>query len=122
MAAMRRPSNDRGGAPELYLLFVGRHGDQSQGVGSLVAAYASPEEARAAFRQTRLTVSNAEGWAELSVVSAGGRAKRVSWFGVDRQRNGKPVAVVVEGGDRAPVGVVARGRRRMARRHQSRLQ
>ena len=119
MAAMRRPSNDRGGSPELYLLFSGRHGDQTQGVGSLVAAYASPEEARAAFRQTRLTVSNSEGWAELSVVSAGGRAKRVSWFGVERQRNGKPVAVVVRESDRSVAGVVARGRRRLARRHQS---
>ena len=122
MAAGRRPSNDRGGSPELYLLFAGRHGDQTQGVGSLVAAYASPEEARAAFRQTRLTVSNSEGWAELSVVSAGGRAKRVSWFGVERPRNGKPLAVVVEASGRSATGVVARGRRRFARRRESRVQ
>ena len=121
MAAMRRPSNDRGGSPELYLLFAGRHGDQTHGVGSLVAAYASPEEARAAFRQTRLAVSNSEGWAELSVVSAGGRARRVSWFGVERQRYGKPVAVVVEASERSAAGVVASVRRQLARRGQSRV-
>ena len=118
---MRRPSNDRGGSPELYLLFAGRHDDHTQGVGSLVAAYASPEEARDAFRQTRLTVSNSEGWAELSVVSAGGRAKRVSWFGVERQPNGKPVAVVVKARDRSGPAVVPRRRRRFVRRRQSGL-
>ena len=115
MAAMRRPSNDQG-TPELYLLFAGRHGDQTHGVGSLVAAYASAEEARAAFRQTRLRVSNGEGWAELSVVSAGGRAKRVSWFGAERPRNGKPGPLVFEAGDRSAAGVVGRGRRRFALR------
>lgn len=119
MAAVRRPSNDRGGSSELYLLFAGRHGDQTQGVGSLVAAYASAEEARAAFRQTRLTVSNSEGWAELSVVSAGGCARRVSWFGVERQRKGKPAAVV-QASDRAAAGVVAHGLRRFALGRQSR--
>ena len=70
----------------LYLLFAGRHGHPSHGVGSLVAAYASAEEARAAFRSTRLQLSDREGWAELTIVADGTKVKRVSWFGAVPER------------------------------------
>lgn len=80
MAVMEGPG-DHTGPPALYLLFAGRHGHPSHGVGSLVAAYASADEARAAFRQARLQLSDREGWAELSRVADGTKVKRVSWFG-----------------------------------------
>ena len=81
MAVMER-SGDHTGSPVLYLLFAGRHGHPSHGVGSLVAAYASVDDARAAFRHARLQLSDREGWAELTMVAEGTKAKRVSWFGV----------------------------------------
>ena len=86
MAALNRPSDDQVGPPMLYLLFAGRHGHPAPGVGSLVAAFASRDEACAAFRQTRLQVSDREGWAELTVVAEGSGPKLVRWFGVDRPR------------------------------------
>ena len=78
--AIERPA-DRPRSPALYLLFAGRHGHPAHGAGSLVAAYASAEEARAAFRHARLQLSDREGWAELTLVADGTRVKRVSWFG-----------------------------------------
>jgi len=110
MVALHRTSDDRGKAQELYLLFAGRHGDAAQGVGSLVATFASQEEARAAFRQARLNLSDVEGWADLSIVSAGGRARRVSWFGADRQRQGKPLTGLLDARSPSPAGGVP-GRR-----------
>lgn len=95
MVALRGSSDQPDASPELYLLFAGRHRDPTQGVGSLVAAYACREEARAAFRHARLTLSDREGWAELSVVSAGGRAKRVSWFGPARPRTDKSLTAIL---------------------------
>jgi len=80
MAVMERPGV-HADSPALYLLFAGRHGHPSHGAGSLVAAYASADEARAAFRQTRLQLSDREGWAELTMVADGTKVKRVCWFG-----------------------------------------
>ena len=116
MGALHRTGNDRSETPELYLLFAGRHGDATRGMGSLVATFASQEEARAAFRQARLNLPDVEGWAELSVVSAGGRPKNVSWFGVIRQRRDQPLAGLLDDHRPAPVarwrGPVALRRRR----------
>lgn len=103
MATSDKPSNDRGATPELYLLFAGRHGDAARGAGSLVATFACREEARAAFRQARLNLSDHEGWAELSVVSAGGRPRKVSWFGVTRQRSDKPLIGLLDAERPAPI-------------------
>ena len=111
MAALRRPGDNRGITQELYLLFAGRHGDTAAGgVGSLVATFASQEEARAAFRQARLNLSDVEGWAELSVVSAGGRARKLSWFGIARQRGAKPLTGLLEAERPSPAGGVTAGR------------
>jgi hypothetical protein len=80
-STQEKPQIDRPDSPGLYLLFAGRHGHPAHGVGSLVAAYACAEEARAAFRQARLQLSDREGWAELTMVADGTRVKRVCWFG-----------------------------------------
>ena len=114
MAALQRPGNDRAVTQELYLLFAGRHGDQARGVGSLVATFASQEEARAAFRRARLNLSDLEGWAELSVVSAGGRARKVSWFGIARQHTAPPLIGLLDADRPSPAGrgLFALGRRR----------
>jgi len=117
MGARHRTGNEGSARPELYLLFAGRHGDAARGVGSLIATFASQEEARAAFRQARLNLSDIEGWAELSVVSAGGRPKKVSWFGATGHRSTKPLTSLLDADRPAPVAPrrVSFARRRAAR-------
>jgi hypothetical protein len=85
-STQEKPQIERPHSPVLYLLFAGRHGHPTHGVGSLVAAYASPEEARAAFRHARMQLSDREGWAELTMVADGARVKRVCWFGALPER------------------------------------
>ena len=89
---------ENNGAPVLYLLFAGRHGQPAGSTGSLVAVFASGDEARAAFRQARLRLSDREGWAELTMVADGARAKRVSWFGQDRRRKDEPLLLLAPEG------------------------
>jgi hypothetical protein len=84
MAALNRPIDDQGPPPTLYLLFAGRHGNPTPGIGSLVGAFASHDDACAAFRHARLRLSDREGWAELTVVAEGARPRIVRWFGEDR--------------------------------------
>lgn len=116
MVALRGSSDQPDTSPELYLLFAGRHSDPTQGVGSLVAVYSCSEEARAAFRHARLNLSNREGWAELSVVSAGGRAKRVSWFGPERPRTDRSLTAILAVTD-TRVDTDEPRRRRLVLRH-----
>ena len=85
MAVTERSGREADG-PALYLLFAGRHGHPSHGAGSLVATYASAEQARAAFRSARLQLSDREGWAELTSVADGTKVKRISWFGAVPER------------------------------------
>lgn len=92
---------DTAGCPTLYLLFAGRHGQLTAGTGSLVAAFASSDEARAAFCQTRLRLSDREGWAELTMVADGAKAKTVSWFGQDPRRTDRPASWLLAPEDRA---------------------
>lgn len=98
MAALDGRSDNYGGAPVLYLLFAGRHDRPAGSTGSLVAAFASGDEARAAFRQTRLGLSDREGWAELTMVADGAMAKRVCWFGQDRRRRDQPALMLATDG------------------------
>ena len=90
MADQDRLAERDGAATTLYLLFAGRHGEPTRAAGALVAAFASPDEARAAFRETRLRLSDVEGWAELTVVRDGAKAKPVSWFGQGTPRRDQP--------------------------------
>ncbi|MDQ3641203.1 MAG: hypothetical protein M3450_07015 [Actinomycetota bacterium] len=114
MAALDERSDDHGGAPVLFLLFAGRHDRPAGSTGSLVAAFASGDEARAAFRQARLGLSDSEGWAELTMVADGAGAKRVCWFGQDRRRRDQPVLLLATDGS----GVTAAGSR-APKRHRS---
>lgn len=119
MAASDRLSDNRSGAAPLYLLFAGRHGQPTSSTGSLVAAFASHDEARAAFRQARLRLSDVEGWAELTMVADGAKAKTVSWFGHDRRRSDQSHNWLLSADHQdvaAPHGPAARHRRRPARR------
>ena len=81
MAVQDLRTDGKPGSPTLYLLFAGHHGRPGRGAGALVATFSCPDEARTAFRQTRLRLSDREGWAELTVVAPGRKAKTVSWFG-----------------------------------------
>ena len=114
MAAVDRPGQQTEGPSRLYLIFAGLHGEARCGTGDLVAVAASPDEARQAFRAVRLRLTDRDGWAELTVVSEGGKARRLSWFGVERWPRPNPLAAM-------PVGpaeqVSIRGwrRRRVAR-------
>jgi len=128
MATRHGIGNDGSARAELYLLFAGRHGDAARGVSNLVATFASQEEARAAFRQARLKLSDVEGWAELSAVSAGGRPKKISWFGAPRHRSTNPLSGLLDAHRPAPVAprrvsfAIRRGRRhRDVNMHQSSL-
>jgi hypothetical protein len=109
MAAPNRPGQQTEGPPTLYLIFAGLHGETRRGTGDLVAVAASPDEARQAFRAVRLQLRDRDGWAELTAISEGGKARRLSWFGVDRWPRPNPLAAM-------PVGpadqVNIRGRRR----------
>ena len=90
--------------PTLYLVFAGFHSDARQGTGDLLAISASQEEARQAFRALRLRLADRDGWAELTAVTDGGNARRLSWFGVDRWPRPNPLAVLLrEPGDIAQV-------------------
>ena len=100
MAALLRPGNSYGTAT-VYLLFAGRHGKPAPGVGSLVGAFTSADDARDAFRQTRLQLSDNEGWAELTAVAEGARPKVVSWFGQDRPRPSDLPSTWLATGDRS---------------------
>lgn len=121
MAISDRPGGYQSCSPSLYLLFVGRHGQPARGTADLVAAFSSREEASAAFRQARLGMSNVEGWAELTKMTPGDRAKIVSWFGQDRVRNDRapswPVASD-QAGSAEPAGAARRASlpRRLLRR------
>ena len=81
---------ERAGTTTLYLLFAGRHSEPTRAAEALVAAFASQDEARAAFRQARLRLSDAEGWAELAVVTDGATPRPVSWFGQGGRRRPQP--------------------------------
>ena len=97
--------------PTLYLLFAGFHSDARQGTGDLVAISASQEEARQAFRAVRLRLADRDGWAELTAVTDGGSARRLSGCGVDRCPRPNPLAVLL----REPGGT-AQGQRKRLRR------
>jgi len=103
-----------GGAAMLYLLFAGRHGAAPGGMGSLVATFSSRDEARAAFRQVRLRLSDLEGWAELTVVADGTAARRICWFGQERRRTERPPTWVLRP-DEDDVGGTRAGIRRRVR-------
>lgn len=90
MAISNQQSDNPSGTPILYLLFAGRHDQPRGSTGSIVAAYRSRDEARAAFRSARLGMSDLEGWAELAMVAEGRKARQVSWFGQGRPRRDKP--------------------------------
>ena len=107
MAALLRPGNNQG-SPTFYLLFAGRHGKPATGVGSLVGAFTSPEDARDAFRQTRLRLSDQEGWAELTAVAEGTRPRIVSWFGQQRPRHSELASTWLAGPDRLPAPATRR--------------
>jgi len=70
----------------LYLLFAGHHGESTRGAGTIVAAFSSKEEARAAFLEVRFQLANRDGWAELAAVSSNRPAKRLGWFGQNEPR------------------------------------
>ena len=106
MPAPDQIHTDASDAPTLYLLFAGLHGHDRRGTGDLVATLASPVAAREAFRQVRLQIPDRDGWAELTAVSAGGKAKRLSWFGRDRSIGENPAASFLTGRD--ATGGVAR--------------
>lgn len=85
MPAPDRVHPDLADAPTPYLLFAGLHGRDRRGTGDLVATLAFQAAARDAFRQIRFQRPDRDGSAELTAVSAGGRARRLSWFGQERQ-------------------------------------
>ena len=111
MAVTARLDAQQEETPTLYLVFAGFHSDARQGTGDLVAVSASQEEARQAFRAVRLRLPDRDGWAELTAVTDGGNARRLSWFGVDRRPRPNPLAVLL----REP-GETAQVRRRRLRR------
>ncbi len=119
MADQDRLVERDGGGTTLYLLFAGRHGEPTGAAGALVAAFASQEDARAAFRQARLRLSDVEGWAELTVVRDGAKAKPVSWFGQGTPRRDQPfkwlLAGEAYGADSATPSRWSRLRRRLGR-------
>lgn len=96
MPVLARPVTNDFVGPTFYLLFAGLHGEPRRGSGDLVATLASQEAARQAFRQIRLHLADRDGWAELAVVSDGGRTRRLSWFGVDRRPNDNPAAALLD--------------------------
>ncbi len=99
----------------LFLVFAGLYGHAGRGTADLVAVTASSEEARRTFRDVRLHVADGHGWAELTAVSDDGRAKRLSWFGVDRWPRPNPLAGLVGERDDA-VELPRRRLRRVGRR------
>ena len=78
MAVSARFDAQQEETPTLYLVFAGLHGEPRRGTGDLVAISASQEEATEAFRAIRLRVADRRGWAELTEVSDGGQARRLS--------------------------------------------
>lgn len=86
--------------PRLYLLFAGHHDQDRRGSGDLIATWASKHDARQALRQVRMQIPNRDGWAELTAVDAGGKVKRLSWFGRDSRTGQSPAAWAVAGADR----------------------
>ncbi len=84
MTASARLDVQQEGMSTLYLVFAGLHSEPRRGTGDLLAVSASQEEAMQAFRAVRLRVADRDGWAELTEVTDGGTARRLSWFGVDR--------------------------------------
>lgn len=95
MAASRRLEAQEGDPPTLFLIFAGLHRDVRRGTGDLVAVLASEDEARRTFREVRLRLADRDGWAELTAVSDGGTAKRLSWFGVGRWPASNTMARIV---------------------------
>lgn len=71
-------------APRRYLLFSGLHAVPTQGADHLVAAYDEEAPARRAFDDLRVARAQGSGWAELTVLEANGRLRRLSWFGKER--------------------------------------
>jgi len=123
MAVSARLDAKQEETPTLYLLFAGLHSDARQGTGDLVAITASQEEARQAFRAARLRLADRDGWAELTAVTDGGNARRLSWFGVDRWPRPNPLAALLrEPEDTAQVQrrLLRRAGRRAQGRRQSR--
>lgn len=114
MVAPARHGEQKEGPSTLYLIFAGLHGDTRCGTGDLVAVMASPDEARQAFRAVRLRLTDRDGWAELTAVSEGGKARRMSWFGVDRWPRPNPLAMMPVG-PAAEAGIRGWRRRRLAR-------
>ncbi len=109
MATPNRPGRQAEEPSTLYLIFAGLHGETRCGTGDLVAVAATPDEAREAFRAVRLRLTDRDGWAELTVISEGGKARRLSWFGIDRWPRPNPLAAMPV----APADQVnIRGRRR----------
>lgn len=100
MPAPNRSSADSTEAPTLYLVFAGLHGQSRRGTSDLVATLASQSEAREAFRQIRLQIPDRDGWAELTAVSAGGKAKRLGWFGGDRPPGNSPATWLLANSNR----------------------
>lgn len=84
MAVTARLDAQQEETPTLYLVFAGLHSEPRRGTGDLLAVSSSQEEAMEAFRAVRLRVADRDGWAELTEVTDGGKARRLSWFGVDR--------------------------------------
>ena len=103
MAVQDPRTDSKPGSATLYLLFAGQHGRPGRGAGGLVATFACPDEARAAFRQARLRLSDREGWAELTVVAPGRKARTVSWFGgATGHRDEPPTWLLVDARDAVP--------------------
>jgi hypothetical protein len=69
-------------APTLYRLVTG--GRNRPRGDAVVTTFTNELQARAAFREVRLRLSDREGWAELMVEAGGARPRMLSWFGDPR--------------------------------------
>lgn len=106
MAVSARLDAQQEETPTLYVVFAGWHTDSRRGTGDIVAVSASQDEARQAFRAVRMRVADRDGWGELTEVTDGGKARRLSWFGVDRWPGANPLAALLQ-----EQGATARARR-----------
>jgi hypothetical protein len=64
-----------------FLLFAGCASATAGGLGDLIAVFGTEAEARDQFQQLRLDSSEGRGWAEVAVLDAGGRLRRICWYG-----------------------------------------
>jgi hypothetical protein len=62
-----------------YLLVAGA---ERPGGGHFVSLFDSEQDARAAFVAVRRSDLGAEAWAEVTKLSAGGKVRRLCWFGM----------------------------------------